>query len=316
MSQPLFSSPSVAQGHAITADSIIKDVTLANFVVDVIEASRQRPVIVAFGSVRSGASKQLTPVLEKLTRAAKGAVHLAKIDIDREPEIAQQMGVQSVPAVFAFLQGRPVDGFMGAIPEAQIKTWLDRLLKASGGAVPPDDDAVDLDSALKQAAEFLAAGDIVTARAVYADVLDQDAQNAGAHAGLVRCLVSGGEVTQARAMLDGLPPEIAKDKALNAARAAVELAEQAAKGGSVGDLQKKLEAHPDDHQTRFDLALAHYAAGQREEAVDQLLEIVRRNRSWNEDAARKQLVKFFEAFGLTDPLTIAVRRRLSSILFS
>lgn len=298
-------------------DSFVKDVTLQTFVADVIEGSKVRPVIVDFWAPWCGPCKQLGPILEKLVRAAKGALLLVKIDIDRDPEISQQMGVQSIPAVFAFFQGRPVDGFMGALPESEIQTWIDRLLKLSGGVIPPEaDDVVNLNLALDQAAEFLAAQDFATAEAIYRDVLDQDAANPGAYIGLIRCRVLAGDLKDARQFLDNAPAAIAKDKALDAVRSAVELAEQAAQGGSVNDLEAKVQANPADHQARFDLAMAHYAVGQREQAVDALLEIVRRDRKWNEDAARKQLVKLFEAFGAMDPLTIAARRRLSSIMFS
>jgi putative thioredoxin len=298
-------------------DSFVKDVTLQTFVADVIEGSKVRPVIVDFWAPWCGPCKQLGPILEKLVRAAKGALLLVKIDIDRDPEISQQMGVQSIPAVFAFFQGRPVDGFMGALPESEIQTWIDRLLKLSGGVIPPEaDDVVNLNLALDQAAEFLAAQDFATAEAIYRDVLDQDAANPGAYIGLIRCRVLAGDLKDARQFLDNAPAAIAKDKALDAVRTVVELAEQAAQGGSVNDLEAKVQANPADHQARFDLAMAHYAVGQREQAVDALLEIVRRDRKWNEDAARKQLVKLFEAFGAMDPLTIAARRRLSSIMFS
>jgi putative thioredoxin len=240
-------------------------------------------------------------------------VTLAKIDIDRNPQIAQQMGVQSVPAVFAFYQGRPVDGFAGALPEAEIKNWLDHLIKVAGGAAPGG----GLETALKQAAEFLAANDVVTAQSIYADILDAEPSNATAYAGLLRCLLALGDKARAKQMLDSAPPDIAKNKVLDPIRTALELASQAEQNsGNAAALQAKLDQNPTDHQARFDLAMALYADGKREGAVDQLLEIVRRQRNWNEDAARKQLVKFFEAFGHADPLTISSRKRLSSIMFA
>jgi putative thioredoxin len=301
---------------ASVADDLIKDVALANFMTDVLEASRDRPVIVDFWATWCGPCKQLTPVLEKLVRDLKGAVRLAKIDIDKNPEIAQQMGIQSVPAVFAFFRGQPVDGFMGAQPEGQLKAWLERLVKATGAAAAaPQGDQLQL--VIAQANEALTAGDYLAAQALFHDALEAEPNSAAAYAGLVRVALAAGSVAQARGLYDHAPPEIAKDKILTAVKPALELAEQAGQAsGNVAELQRKLTADANDHQARFDLAMACYAAGQREQAVDELLEIVRRNRGWNEEAARKQLVKFFDAFGPTDPLTIATRKRLSSILFA
>ena len=299
-------------------DGLVKDVDLKNFMQDVIEVSKKHLVVVDFWATWCGPCKQLMPILEKVVRGYKGAVHLAKIDIDRNPEIAQQMGIQSVPAVFAFFQGRPVDGFMGALPESQIKSWMDRLIGALGvGAPAEDEDVFNAASALKQAEEFLAAKDIAMAQAVFADVLDAEPANAEAYAGILRCLLIENKMDEAKALLAKASPEIAKNKALDPIRAAIDLADQAA--GAVGaeaELEEKITKNPTDHQSRYDLALACYAAGRKETAVDHLLEIVRRDRKWNEEAARKQLVKFFEALGPMDPLTIAARKRLSSILFA
>ena len=310
--------PSPLAASATPADDLVRDVDISNFMKDVIEASRARPVIVDFWATWCGPCKQLTPILEKLVRAAKGAVALAKVDIDRNPEIAQQMGIQSVPAVFAFFQGRPVDGFMGAVPEAQAKTWIDRLITATGAApAAADEDAFDVASALKQAEEFFAAKDLAMAAAVYAEILDVEPGNAEAYAGTIRCLLADNKLDEAKAMLAKASPEIAKHKAMEPVRAAIELADQgAASAGAAGELEAKLAKNTADHQTRFDLATALYAEGRKEEAVDHLLDIVRRDRKWNEEAARKQLVKFFEALGPADPLTIAARKRLSSILFA
>jgi putative thioredoxin len=314
----MFSPTPTAMPVTPAVDSV-KDVDLANFVADVIEASKEAVVLVDFWATWCGPCKQLTPMLEKIARESKGAIRLAKVDIDKNQPIAQQMGVQSVPSVFAFYQGRPIDGFAGALPESQIKAWLDPIMKqASVGA---KDDKPDLGLAFDQAREYRDAKDFVTARAVYLDILDMEPGNAPAYAGVIRCAIEEGDIAKARQMIDAAPPEIAKDKALLPERAALELAEQAARVGQGGatttaELEAKLVANPADHQARFDLALAFYAAGKREEAVDQLLEIVRLARTWNEDAARKQLVKFFEAFGVMDPLTISARKRLSSHLFS
>jgi putative thioredoxin len=273
------------QPQPVSSDPV-KVVTVANFMAEVMDASRQRPVIVDFWAPWCGPCKQLGPVLEKLVRAQKGAIHLAKIDIDREPEIVRQLRVQSIPAVFAFFKGQPVDGFMGALPEPQIKAWLERLLKATGSS-PQDDATIETETALKQATELLEKDDAAGAQAIYAEILEKDPTNAAAKAGSQRCLQ------------------------------ALELAEQAQMAaGSLAELQIKVQQNPGDHQARFDLALAYYGAGQREQAVEALLESVRRNRKWNDEAARKQLLKMFEAFGPVDPLTIQSRKRLSSILFA
>jgi len=301
---------------APAADGLIKDVELANFMKDVIEASRQSLVVVEFWASWCGPCKQLMPVLEKLTRSYKGVVRLAKIDIDRNPDIAQQMGVQSVPAVFAFFGGRPVDGFMGALPESQVKEWMDRLIKATGATAATDEDVFDAAAALKQAAEFLAADNRPMAEAVYADVLDAEPTNGNAFAGLLHCMMLDGKQAEVKEKLAAAAPELAKHKALDSIRAALELAEQAAQSGGVAELESKLAQNPADHQTRYDLAIACYGAGRKEEAVGHLLDITRQNRKWNDEAARKQLVKFFEALGNADPLTIDGRKRLSSILFS
>jgi putative thioredoxin len=298
------------------ANDPVKDVSLANFMADVLDASRTKLVIADFWAPWCGPCKQLGPVLEKVVRANAESVSLAKIDIDRNPEIAQQMRVQSIPAVFAFFQGQPVDGFMGALPESQIKAWIEKLLKAIGGALPQN-PAAELESALKQAAASLTQGDAATAQAIYADILAVHHDSAAAYAGVMRCFLAQGETETARKMMDEAPPEIVSDKAIDSVRTALELMEQAQQAsGSLKDLQAAIGKNQDDHQARFDLALAHYAAGHREEAVDALLEIVRRNRAWNDEAARKQLVKLFETFGFNDPLSIDGRKRLSSILFS
>lgn len=306
-----------ASGAPAVKDDMVKDVDLSTFMKDVIEVSKQHLVIVDFWATWCGPCKQLTPILEKLVRGHKGAVRLAKLDIDRNPEIAQQMGVQSVPAVFAFFQGRPVDGFMGALPEAQVKSWIDRLVAATGAVPAADDDAFNAAAALKQAEEFLAEKNVAMAQAVYVDVLDAEPGNADAFAGILRCLMLENKLAEAKAMLADASPEMAKNKALDQARTAIELAEQAAATvGASAELEAKVLQNPADHQARFDLALACYASGQKEDAVDHLLEIVRRDRKWNEEAARKQLVKFFEALGPMDPLTLSARKRLSSILFA
>lgn len=309
----MFSPPPNTAANAAANADVIKDGTDRTFMADVIEASRDTPVIVDFWAPWCGPCKQLGPAIEKAVRAAKGAVKLVKIDTDQHPMIAQQLRVQSIPAVYAFYQGRPVDGFVGAQPESQIKAFVERLTKLGGGAGGMDDM---LEDALAQAKEALDAGDVATASDIYGQIHQAVPENAAAYAGLVRCLIATKDLERAKQMIDQAPEAIAKDKDLLAAKSAIEVAEQAEAAGPVNELMEKVAQDKNDHQARYDLAMALYAAGKREAAVDELLELVRRDRTWNEDAARKQLVKLFEAFGPTDPLTVSARRRLSSILFS
>jgi putative thioredoxin len=307
----MFSGPTAKK----PATDVIKDATDRSFMTDVIEASRTVPVIVDFWAPWCGPCKQLGPALEKAVLAAKGAVRLVKIDTDQNPAIAGQLRVQSIPAVYAFFQGRPVDGFVGGQPESQIKAFVDRLIKlasAGGGG----DGADALDEALAQAKDALDAGDAALAADIYAQILEVEPELATAYAGMVRCLIAMKDLGRARQMLDQAPAAIAKDKELAAVRSAIEVSEQAEKAGPVAGLMEKVARDKNDHQARFDLAMALYASGQRAAAVDELMEIVRRDRDWNEQTARKQLVKLFDAFGPTDPLTLQSRRRLSSILFS
>ncbi|KAA0677533.1 co-chaperone YbbN [Roseomonas genomospecies 6] len=304
-----------AAGATPAAGDLIKDSSDRAFMADVIEASQSVPVIVDFWAPWCGPCKQLGPILEKTVLAAKGKVRLVKIDTDKDPMVASQLRVQSIPAVYAFFQGRPVDGFMGALPESQVKAFVEKLVKLAGAA---GGDAGDiLEEVLAQAKEALEAGDTQTASEIYGEILQADPENlnAAAYAGLVRCLIVSDDLARAKQMLDKVPEQIAKDKEIAAVRSALEVAEQAANAGPIPELTEKVARNPDDHESRFDLALALFAAGKREAAVDELLELVRRDRAWNDEAARKQLVKFFEAFGPTDPLTIQTRRRLSSILF-
>ena len=302
-------------GAAPAAGDLIKDSSDRAFMADVIEASQAVPVIVDFWAPWCGPCKQLGPILEKAVLAAKGKVRLVKIDTDKDPMVASQLRVQSIPAVYAFFQGRPVDGFMGALPESQVKAFVEKLVKLAGAAGGSEGDI--LEEALAQAKEALEAGDTQTASEIYGEILQADPENlnAAAYAGLVRCLIVSDDLARAKQMLDKVPEQIAKDKEIAAVRSALEVAEQAANAGPIPELTEKVAQNPDDHEARFDLALALFAAGKREAAVDELLELVRRDRAWNDEAARKQLVKFFEAFGPTDPLTVQSRRRLSSILF-
>jgi putative thioredoxin len=291
-----------------TADGLIKDTTTQTFRRDVIEESRRQPVLVDFWAPWCGPCKQLTPVLEKAVRAAKGAVKLVKMNIDEHPAVAGQLGIQSIPAVFAFVNGQPADGFMGALPESQVVAFLERLTKQEIGAEEKE--------LLKAADAALVAGDAASAAELYSEILAGDPANVHALAGLARAYLETGSIEQARQILAQVPEAKRNDGAVAAARASLEVAEQAAHLGPVAELEQKVAANPLDHQARFDLALALNGNNRRQEALDQLIELVRRDRKWNDDAARKQLVQFFEAWGPTDEHTVSGRRRLSSILFA
>jgi putative thioredoxin len=286
---------------------LVSDTTTKTFMKDVIEESRKRPVLVDFWAPWCGPCKTLGPVIEKAVRAAKGKVKLVKMNIDEHPQISSQLGIQSIPTVFAFVNGQPVDGFMGALPEGQVTAFIERLTgKVEGG--PTD--------ALKLAEEALAAGDAAAAAELFAQVLAEEPENVRALSGLARSHLDAGNPAAARQTLGLIPKGKENDPAVAAVRAALDLSERAASVGDLSELEKKLAANALDHQARFDLAVARTASGKREAALDHLLEIVRRNRSWNDDAARKQLVQFFEAWGPTDEMTIEGRRRLSSLLFA
>ena len=286
----------------------VKDTTTQTFVKDVIEESKRQPVLVDFWAEWCGPCKQLAPVLEKVVRATKGKVKLVKMDIDKHPSIPGQLGIQSIPAVFAFVNGQPVDGFLGALPESQVMAFIERVTKHRVGGEEQD--------LLKTADEALAKGDAAGAADLYAQVLAQDSGNIGALAGLARSYVSTGAIEQAKQTLALVPEAKHSDPAVAAARAALEVAEQAQSVGPIAELEQKVAANPLDHQARFDLAVALNSKGRRQEAVDNLLAIVKRDRKWNDDGARKQLVQFFEAWGPTDEATVDGRKRLSSVLFA
>jgi putative thioredoxin len=296
------------QAGTAPADAPVKDTTTQTFVKDVIEESKRQPVLVDFWAPWCGPCKQLTPILEKAVKAAKGKVKLVKMNIDEHPAIPGQMGIQSIPAVIAFVNGQPADGFMGALPESQVTAFLERLTKDRIGG-----EANDL---LKSADAALAAGDVAGAAEIYAQLLAEDAANVPALAGLGRSYVATGALDQARQTLAMVPEAKANDAAVVAARAALDLAEQTKTVGPVAELEQKVAANPLDHQARFDLALALSGTGRRHDALEQLITIVKRDRKWNDDGARKQLVQFFEAWGPADEATIEGRRRLSSILFA
>jgi putative thioredoxin len=295
-------------GDATAAEGLVKNTTTQTFVKDVIEESKRQPVLVDFWAEWCGPCKQLGPVLEKVVRAAKGKVKLVKMDIDKHPSIPGQLGIQSIPAVFAFVNGQPVDGFLGALPESQVTAFIERVTKDRIGGEEKD--------LLKAADDALAKGDAAGAAELYAGVLAQDSANVAALAGLARSYVRTGAIEQAKQTLALVPEAKSNDAAVAAARAALELAEQAQSVGPVSELEQKVAANPLDHQARFDLAVALNSKGRRQEAVDNLLEIVKRDRKWNDDGARKQLVQFFEAWGPTDEATVNGRKRLSSVLFA
>jgi putative thioredoxin len=286
----------------------VKDTTTAGFRQDVIAESARQPVLVDFWAPWCGPCKQLTPILEKAVQAAKGKVKLVKMNIDEHPQIPGQLGIQSIPAVIAFQRGQPVDGFMGAVPESQVKAFIERLV----GPLGPS----SLDTLLAQADEAAAKGDIEGASELYATALAQEDGNSHALGGLARMQIESGAVEEARRLLEAVPADKANDKAISAARAALELAEQAANAGDLKGLEAAVAANPLDNQARFDLAVALNAAGRREEAVDQLVAIIKRDRTWNDDGARRQLLQFFEAWGPMDEMTKLGRRKLSSVLFS
>ena len=298
-------------GAAAVAADLIKETTTQTFVKDVIEESRRQPVLIDFWAEWCGPCRQLTPVLEKAVRNAKGKVKLVKMNIDQHPAIPGQMGIQSIPAVIAFVNGQPADGFMGAVPESQVNAFIEKLTK--GMSAPGEPNIAEI---LQEAEAVLAEGDPAAAAQIYAEVLALDATNIPAMAGLAKCYVTTGAIEQAKQTLAMVPDAKRNDAAVKAVQAAIDLAEQAQSVGPIGELEQKVAANPLDHQARFDLATALNAMGKRGEATAQLLEIVKRDRKWNDDGARKLLVQLFEAWGGTDEATVEGRKRLSTILFS
>jgi putative thioredoxin len=288
---------------------LIKDSDEKSFAQDVIAASKQVPVIVDFWAPWCGPCKTLGPLLEKTVQAARGKVKLVKIDIDKNQRIAQQLRIQSIPAVYAFHNGQPVDGFVGALPESQVKAFVNRLAGAAGPS--------PVEEILTEAKAALEAGDIQGAAGIYQEVLQAEPDNPAALGGLAKLLAQNGQLDQAKQFLAQVPADLASHADVAGAKAAIALAEQTSGvADDTAEFTTKLAADANDHQARFDLALALLKSGDRERAVDELLDIIKRDRNWNEQAARNQLIKLFEAFGPTDPLTKAGRRKLSSILFS
>jgi len=286
------------------AAPLVKETTTATFREDVLTDSLRQPVLVDFWAPWCGPCKQLTPVIEKVVKSAGGKVKLVKMNIDEHPQIAGQLGIKSIPAVIAFQRGQPIDGFMGALPESQVKQFVERLIGPLGAG---DEEFAEAEAALK-------AGDVVAAADIYRALLEEDPAEPRALGGLAQALVALGEMEAARQLLDSAPA--GNHTAISAARAALELAEQASNVGDLAGLEAALAKNPGDHQARFDLAVALNANGRRDEAANRLLEIIKAARNWNDDGARKQLVQFFEAWGPMDPATLAARRKLSTLLFS
>ncbi len=288
------------------ADGTVKDVTTASFRQDVVAESMTQPVLVDFWAPWCGPCKQLGPMIERVVAAAKGRVRLVKMNIDDHPQIAGQLGIQSIPAVIAFSKGQPVDGFVGALPESQIAGFIERLVG------PIEDSAA---AQLEAAAALAEAGDHAGAIEAYGAVLVEDSENLQALAGIIKLYIDLGDLESARSYLEAVPEGKESDSALVAVRAALDLADQVATLGDTSGLEAAVAANPNDHQARFDLALALAAADKREEATDALIEIIKRDRTWNDDGARVQLLQFFEAWGPMDEMTKSGRRKLSGLLF-
>jgi len=291
---------------------LIKDGTEATFMADVVESSQDIPVIVDFWAPWCGPCKTLGPLLEEAVTAAKGAVKMVKINVDEAQAIASQLRIQSVPTVYAFFKGQPVDGFQGAVPGSEIKAFVDRVIEAAGGESPGG----QLEDAVAAAEEMLTDGAAVDAAQTFAAILGEDPHHAAAYGGLVRSHIASGDLEQAEAILNGAPAEISTSPEIEAAHAQLELAKQAADAGPVADLTALVDAEPDNHQARFDLAQALHANGDVEEAVAQLLELFRRDREWNESAAKSQLFTIFDALKPNDPIVLNGRRKLSSMIFA
>ncbi|MFN4204371.1 MAG: thioredoxin [Tabrizicola sp.] len=296
-------------GEKPQADTnLIKEASEATFMADVVEASREVPVIVDFWATWCGPCRTLGPMLEAAVVAAKGKVRMVKVDVDRNQRIAAQLRIQSIPTVYAFWQGQPVDGFQGAVPASELKAFIDRVSALAGDG--------GLADAIKAAEDMLAEGAAVDAAETFAAILGEEPENAAAYAGLVRAHIALSNLDQAEGLIAAAPPAVAKSKDLDAARAQLELARQAANAGPEAELRAAVDADPNNHQARYDLAAALLAAGNPKAAVDELLELFRRDREWNDGAAKTQLLTIFDALKPQDPIVLAGRRRLSSMIFA
>ncbi len=301
----------LGQTPEVSSSDLVFEASEATFMADVIEASQTVPVIVDFWAPWCGPCRTIGPQLEEAVIAAKGAVKMAKVNVDENQMIAGQMRVQSIPTVYAFWQGKPVDAFQGALPASEVQAFVEKVVAASGGSADGG-----LGDAVAAAEEFLAAGEAEEAAQTFSGILGENPNHPGAYSGLVRAQIALNDLDQAEAILNGAPAEIAKTPELETAYAQLELAKQAANAGPIDDLRGKVDASPEDHQARLDLAQALYAAGAAEKAIDELLELFRRDRDWHEGAAKAQLFIIFEALQSNDPIVLNGRRKLSSLIFA
>ncbi len=294
-------------GNTVKPSQVIKESNMSSFVADVVEESKNVPVIVDFFSPQSDASNKVSNILEKLVTQMDGIIKLARVDLDENRQLAAQLQVQTAPTVFGFKNGQPIDAFAGPQPESQIKSFIKRL---TGNAKAP------IDEALEQAKELLEEGNLEQAKNLYSHILSQDGTNGTATGGIIRCNIAAGNTDYATDLLNGLEESLINHPEVQAASSALELAKASGAGGDVEEFLNKLAINKDDHQARFDLAICLYGSGQSKQALDELLEIIRVNRTWNDEAARKQMIKIFEALGASDPVTVQSRRDLSTVLFS